>query len=292
MRARRRLIGFVAAAGLIAHAGAVRAQAERIVSLNLCTDQLVMLLADRANIASVSYTAADGAISAYPELAQGLAVNHALTEEVLAFDPDLVISSTFSMRPTEFLLDRLGHDVIRVPTANSIADIRRNIEMVAQALGVAPRGRAVLDEFDAALAAARGVPDDRRPLAAFYWANGFTSGAGTLPNTALNEVGFRTLADRMGVVGVRQIPLEALLMAEPDVLVISVTRETPALANQIFQHPAIARMFGERRVMSLPNNLFNCGTPAIVEAYATLSALRREMLGDTDTDTDMGEGAE
>ncbi|MCZ6605684.1 MAG: ABC transporter substrate-binding protein [Alphaproteobacteria bacterium] len=270
------------AAGLLiaaTWAGKAPAQPSRIVSLNLCTDQLVMLMADRDNIASVSYTAEDPDISAYPDLARGLPVNYGLAEEVLAQNPDLVISSTFSPRPTLFLLRRLGYEVVEVPTVNSVDDIISNIRIVADAVGAPEYGETLAAELARDFAAARPAADDTaRPLAVFYWANGFTSGAGTLPDNILHAVGFRTVADEMGITGMRQLPLELLITAEPDVLVISQTRKTPALANQIFSHPALARAFAGRPVAFMPNTLFNCGTPAVAKAFDILSDLRKRFL--------------
>jgi iron complex transport system substrate-binding protein len=43
---------------------AAQAQASRVISLNLCTDQLLLALADRSTIVSVTYLARDCTISA------------------------------------------------------------------------------------------------------------------------------------------------------------------------------------------------------------------------------------
>ena len=50
----------------------------RIVSLNLCTDELVLRLADRRNIASVTYLAETSSVSNVADLARQIPINHGL----------------------------------------------------------------------------------------------------------------------------------------------------------------------------------------------------------------------
>lgn len=285
MKFRRQAQNLLAAAGCAfvwAAASPAAAQATRIVSLNLCTDQLVMLLADRANIASVSALAEDPAISAYPEMAQGLKFNYGLAEEVLALEPDIVVTSSFGLRSTTFLLRSFGHKVIEVGFASALEDIPRNIATVADAVGLPIEGAELSAKFSDALAAAVAGVDEYRPFAALYWANGFTSGAGTLPNAVLEAAGFRTVADELGIVGARQLPLELLLTAEPDILVISEIRDTAALANEVFTHPALERAFADKPMAFIPNNLWNCGTPAVLDAFAALAEVRDQWIRSED----------
>ncbi len=265
--------------GIIASPGAI-AQANRIVSLNLCTDQLVMLLADRANIASISALAEDPAISAYPEMAAGLHLNYGLAEEVLALEPDIVVTSSFGLGATTFLLRALGHEVIEVGFAGSLGDIRRNIETVADAVGLPTVGAMMAAQFSRGLALATVDAGEQRPFAALYWANGFTSGAGTLPNGVLEAAGFRTVATELGINGVQELPLELLITAEPDILVVSEIRQTSALANEVFSHPALERAFASKPTAFIPNSLWNCGTPAVLDAFAQLAQVRNRWVED------------
>ena len=254
---------------------ALAAKPQRIVSLNVCTDQLVMLLADRARIASVSYVAADPGSSAMAEAAAGLTLNHGLAEEVLGLDPDLVLAGAFGARPTVFLLRRLGYRVVELPLAATIADARANIRTVGEALGERERGEALIAEFDRRLAAVRAAASGPRPLAAIYSANGVTLGAGILASAALEAAGFRNLAARLGLSGAAPLPLERLLVARPDVLVIARARDdAPGLADEILGHPALRRAFADHPVVRVPDHLWTCGTPFVAQAIECLAAYR------------------
>ena len=259
--------------------GASLAAAERparIVSMNLCTDQLVMLLADRERIASVSYLAAEPKASAMAEEADGLHLNHGLAEQILPLEPDLVIAGAFTTRPTVALLRKFGYRVVEVPVADSLDDVGRNIRLVAKAIGEVERGEALIAGFDARLAAMQQRDDGPPPLAALYWANGMTSGKGTLAASIAEAAGLRNLALELGLAGTWQLPLETLLAADPDGLVMGRIRETPALANETFRHPALHSAFAARPSLAIADRFWICGTPFVAEAVEHLATLRRE----------------
>ena len=248
----------------------------RIVSMNLCTDQLVMLLADRDRIASVSFLAAKPRASAMAAETEGLHLNYGLAEQILPLEPDLVIAGTFTTRPTVALLRKFGYPVIEIPVANSLDDVGRNIRLVAEAIGEVERGEALIAGFDARLAAMRQEAGGPSPLAALYWANGMTSGKGTLATSIAEAAGLRNLALELGLAGTWQLPLETLLAADPDGLVMGRIRETPALANETFRHPALQSAFADRPSLAISDRFWICGTPFVAEAVEHLATLRRE----------------
>ncbi len=247
---------------------------QRIVSMNVCTDQLVMLLADRDRIASVSYLATDPSVSSMVREAAGLPQNHGLAEEIFLLDPDLVIAGTFTTRPTVALLQRLGHRVLDVPPASSVEDIIANIRLIAGAIGADERGEALIAEFEAGLAALGGGPGDGMPAVA-YWSNGFTSGGGTLAADIMTRAGLTNLAAERGLTGTAQMPLEALVSSDPQLLVLGPRYRGNALAHQILDHPALQAWADSRHVVTIEDAAWVCGTPLVLKAVARLVAARR-----------------
>ncbi len=264
----------LACAVALAAAPSTAAKPERIVSTNVCTDQLVLLLAERARIASLSHLAADPATSAMSREAAGLPVNHGLAEEIVPLDPDLVIATAFSTRATNTILRRLGYRVLEVPVAADLAAVGTNILTVAEAVGEPDKGRALAARLASRIAAA--TPREPGPprLAALYQANGYTSGTGTLANAVVEAAGFRTLGRTLGIVGTGILPLETLIVARPDILILGRERAGLALAGAAPRHPALARSFAGRPVIRIPDNLWLCGTPCVAAAYERLVRLR------------------
>lgn len=252
------------------------AKPQRIVSMNLCADQLLLQLVEPERIASVSFLSADPNLSVLHEQARRFPLNHGLAEEILPLEPDLVLASTVTSRPSTELLRRLGYRVVALPLADDLSEVRAQVMRVAEAVGEPERGRALLAEFDARLGAIAAPPRDERPAAAVYWANGYTYGTGELVDTLLTAAGFDNLAGRLGLARIRRLPLEVLVTERPDFLVIGrAPVEHPALANEILEHPALAAAFPDRVRLAMPTPLWNCGTPLVAEAVERLAALRR-----------------
>ena len=100
----------------------------RVVSINLCTDQLLLQLVDRDRIASVTYLATDHAISYYADRAIGIRKNHGLAEEILPLKPDLILAGSFNSRPTTSLLKKLGYQVVEFEMADGFETVRQNLK--------------------------------------------------------------------------------------------------------------------------------------------------------------------
>ena len=266
------LIGITAVLAVLALAPAA-AQPERIVSLNLCADQLVLQLAEPANIASVTHHAADPELSYMAAAAAGIAANRGRAEEVVALGADLVFTVAPSAQPTVFMLRQLGIEVVELPLAESIEGVRALVRRVAALVGEEARGEATVAEMDARLAAVAATPGPRRRAVVFQ-ARGHTAGSGTLIDEVVRLAGFDNVAAELGVSGSGYLGLEALVLANPDTVVISgYRRDQASLAVQLFDHPAL-RLRKDITVVAMPVALWLCATPAIAEVAERLVRAR------------------
>jgi iron complex transport system substrate-binding protein len=249
--------------------------APRFASLNVCADQLLLMLADREEIASLSYHGANPNFSHYWERARGLPVNRGQAEELLAREPTLVLGGTFSNPATQHLLDRLGTGVLPLDVPSDFAGIRAQTLAVAEALGHPERGRALVAEVDRRLAALEAGRPERRPLAAVYQENGITAGRGTLVDAVIEAAGYENLAARLGLSGYAALPLEDLVLHRPQLLITSVeTSDAPSLARQTLDHPALEALARDAVQVTIPAALWVCPGPYTVEAAERLARLR------------------
>jgi iron complex transport system substrate-binding protein len=254
---------------------AIAAPPSRVISLNLCTDQLLLALADRDAIASVTNLARDCTISAHCRDAAMVPINYGTAEEMIAAQPDLVLAGHYTTRPAVDIARRLGMTVIDLDPANSLDDVRNQIRQVATALGLPERGAAMIGDLDRELAAAAPARKEHRPVAAVYEANGMTIGAGSLVDAALQAAGFDNLARRLGLANYMYLPLETLIMSQPDLLVLNAQRTIyPSLGESILHHPAIAAAISPERRIVVPQSLWICGGPQVGNAVALLAQAR------------------
>jgi iron complex transport system substrate-binding protein len=245
---------------------------KRIVSLNLCTDELVLRLADHANIASVTYLSKDPISANAVDLATDVPVNHGLAEEIIPLNPDLVVAGTFTARTAVAMLKQSRFPVTEFGVARSIADVRAGIRKMAVLVGEPARGEALVASFDHRLAGI-GTSPARRPTALVFNANGFTVGAGTLVDDIMARAGLENIAAHMNLGNYTQLPLEVAVRSNVDVLIVSARRDgPPSLATALLDHPALSQLGPKTHVVVMPTNLWSCGGPEVAEAVARLHA--------------------
>lgn len=244
---------------------------QRIVSTNLCTDQLLLMLAERDQIASVSYLALDPASSFMHEKAKGHHINHADLEELLSLNPDLVVSSVFDDLSLRTLLEKLGYRIEVFPMANNLKTIRNNIRRMASLMGHPERGEHLIAEMDSRIEAVSSKQRDRRPRALFYQARGYTSGIKTLQNEALKISGWQNISADLGITGYSSIDLEKLLMARPEQFFTSeYAPGTTSLAQRQLHHPALRKITVGKAMVNIDYHYWICGGPMIADAIEAL----------------------
>jgi len=268
------LLVLLLAAAMAPAVAAPPAQPMRIVSMNICADELVLRLADRAHVRSVSWLAHDPIDSNVADLARGIHANRGLAEEIVALGPDLVVAGLYTTRTAVGLLRRVGVPLFELDVPATIDDARRQMLAVAEALGEPARGRALVDALDAGLAEARadaGGVD--RPTAIVYQPNGFTVGSGSLVDAILTGAGLRNLSVEAGLGDHGRLALETLVRLRPDFLVVDgAPRRGAALAWERLDHRALRALPYPQRTVPLPNRLWTCAGPGMVDAMAALAA--------------------
>lgn len=256
---------------MLAGASPAAAMPRRVVSLNLCTDQLTLALAAPGQLASVTWLARDPAVSAEWQRAADIPVNHGLAEEVVAMTPDLAFAGRHTARMAVTLLRRLGVRVVDFVVPGSLDDVRAQIREAAAALDRREAGEAAVARFDAGLPA---PPAGPRPVAVVYQPNGATVGAGSLIDAVLARAGFANLATTLGLDNYGRLPLDVLIAGRPDLLVVGELREGASLAEAMTRHAALGRYWRDRAVLEMPQSLWICGGPFTAQAVARLAAWR------------------
>ncbi|MEJ2123316.1 MAG: ABC transporter substrate-binding protein [Alphaproteobacteria bacterium] len=247
---------------------------QRVVSINACTDQLLFKLARRDQIAALSIYAADPFYSIYAAevRASGIPLIRGVAEEVLKLRPDLVLAGPWTSAATRERIARHNIPLIELAPAESIAATISAIKRAARILGREARGKALLQQISAALRPHALPPDTRRLSALQLQRRGFTSGAQTLTGELMQRFGLVNAAEKLGIKSIGAAPLETVLKARPDVLIVlenssRVTDQGAALLS----HSALNSAYPPERRIVLPGQLTACGGPALVEAANTLS---------------------
>jgi iron complex transport system substrate-binding protein len=248
----------------------------RIVSLDLCTDQLLVELAGRDRIAAVTHLLGDASVSAIPERARGIPITHGEAEDVLRYNPDLVLAGPFGVSPTVNLLRRLGRNVVVVPLPQDLDGVRTSVRAVAAAVGENAAGETMVAELDRRLAPlAVSARPASPPTAVIYQIGGSVSGPGSLADAALAAAGFRNMSADYRLSRGGQVPLEFLIAKPPDLLVLaSAPEEYRTVLADNLRHPIIRLLRQRGASLELPWRHWLCGTPHIADAIERLAEAR------------------
>jgi iron complex transport system substrate-binding protein len=239
----------------------------RIVSLNLCADQLVLALADRAQIAGLTRNATDPEMSGEAAKAQGLPVLKNSAEQILAIDPDLIVGMPAKRSAAMRALKGHKYKMLDLETADTVDQIYASIRETAVAVGHAERGEALVARMEGALAKV-GKPGGGK-IAAYYQRRGFMTGTGTLIDDLMQRMGLVNLAGKLGKPALSQVSIEEMVAARPDFLIVeSATDKVADQGTEMLHHPALA---GIPR-MSIPQAWTVCGSPAYVQAAQGMAA--------------------
>lgn len=252
--------------------------AQRAVSLNMCFDQLLVMLVPKARIASVTYLSAHPQLSVISHQLDGLHINHGLAEEIVPLDPDLIIAGEFGAADAITLLQHLGYRVERLPLPRTLDEISTHIEEFGALVGaqgaaadMANAIRRQLAEIDA-----QQLSFEQQPTAIWYASNGVVAGGETLEHELMARAGYRNLAAEHQRTGFVKFDLEELLVYAPQIIIVEAGYdESFSLASEYLQHPALRK---RSRLVELPPALSVCPAPVIADALRTLKNGIRQPL--------------
>lgn len=247
--------------------------------MNLCTDQLAMMVAAPGQLHSVSYLAFDPRGSAMAEEAKNYEINRGLAEEIYLMQPDLVIAGSFSTRATVDMLKRLGIPVAVFNPAYGLDEVRDRLREMGHVLGREDAAQALIDDFDTRLDVLR-AESGKRPSAALYYANGYTSGDRTLAGQILFAAGFKNAAVEAGFASGGILPLEVLAMLEPNALITGRRYPGASRSEEILDHPIVQALRDDSASGTITDRDWVCGTPFVLRAIEGLRTVRRDMLAD------------
>lgn len=226
----------------------------RIASLNLCTDEYLLLLADPARVVSVSYLSQDPLESPLWKLGRRYRGNRGSLEDVIALRPDFVLSMGAGGRASALLGRRMGLRSITLPYANDLADVAVNLRTVASAIGRPQAAEAWIGRLKQLQATAPSVAAD----AAWVSGGGQSLATGSLGAQWLRLAGYRQRPLAGG-----RMTLEELLINPPKVLVRSDYRSGQMSAGgRWFDHPIVRRT--ENRQVLTDGRPWTCMGPLMI----------------------------
>lgn len=244
----------------------------RILSLNMCTDQLLVDLLPRSRIAGLSPYARDAQHSWAHDRIDPALVMSGTAEEALMLRPDLVVMGLYDKPATRALVEAHGLRVADFDDVKTIAEARAQIHRFGMLTGSEAAAAARIAEIDAALAELRGAARGRALSVLPYARRGWVSGRDTLMSDLLREAGLVSAASALGIGYGGFVPLEQVVALKPDAVLLA---EEPGKAEDqgvaMLAHPVLDRLFPPERRIIVPERFTVCGGVMLAEAMRQLA---------------------
>lgn len=245
---------------------------QRIISVNMCTDQLLLDLARPEQVLGLSPYARDAVRSWAADKFASLPILSGTAEEIMVLKPDLVVSSRFTRRTTLDFIRAQGVRLEEFGVANSLVETRAQIARFGEITGAPLLAAQRIADLDAAADALR---DAARvsglrvlPLARRGW----VAGRDSLMSDLLTQAGLVNAGSELGLSSGGFLNVEAIVRLRPDAILVS--RDDGRAEDQgraMLLHPAILALFPPERRIILPERLTVCGGPMLAVAMRELA---------------------
>lgn len=239
----------------LALAAPADAAPRRVASLNLCTDELVLLLAAPEQVASVTHLSHQPAESPLWRQARRHSANDGTLLSVAPLRPDLVVTMGGGARDRLRISERLGIRTLDLPYLDSLDALEAAIGEMAGALGREAAGR----RLSAELRQLRRSAPPAQADAIWLGGGGRSVAAGAIG------------AEWMALAGLAQRPLpgdrvslEQLLVRPPEVLLRSDYRQGQYSGEQRWLSHPLARRARAERVIRTDGRPWTCMGPNLI----------------------------
>ena len=239
--------------------------AASVASLNLCTDEYLLLLARPGEVATVSFLSQDPQESPLWKLARRHRANSGSLETALSTRPTAVLTMGGGGRATALIARRLRIRAIDLKPAASIRDVAANLKIVALALGEPRRAVPWLRRLEAL----RSTVPRRASDAVWLSAGGQSIGVPSVGSEWMRIAGLRQRQLRGD-----RVSLETLLLDPPEVLVQSRYRsgQVSRGANWL-DHPIVRNARSKRLVTD--GRAWTCMGPLLIGEVERLRTVLR-----------------
>ena len=238
----------------------------RVVSTNVCIDNILINIFGTKNVVAVSNLVDDALYSQVKFLDPSIERISFDAEEILRLNPSLVLISNFSNHRVVNMLKDSGVKIVTVPFATKLSDISQNIQIVGTAIKQQTKAKIAADAIYQHIGET--MPKTGK-FALHITSNNYIYGNNSLISDAIRYAGMATeeqdrFANKPGFYSI-----ENIILSKPDYLIVDGSDEIGSLKFEHDRyHPALKVAFPPEHRIKIEPKLWSCAhqlTPQIID---------------------------
>lgn len=201
----------------------ISAPPQRIVSVSLASDEMLLDLVGAERMLGVSLFASDPAISNIADRLEGIEYTNLIgnPEMLISLNADLVVLSTYNNPAAIDQLLDANLSVFVLARFKSLDDIRANLRALGSVTGTEMRAEELIADMDAALENVQRAVSERDPVRVLYYEpGGITYGPGSSVDEIISLAGGINVVAESDLGPYPLINLEYVISVDPDVILL------------------------------------------------------------------------
>jgi len=238
---------------------------QRIISLTLGSDEILLSLVDKSRIVSMTRYADDEGISNIAAEAKGVGTRTTMDmiENIIALEPDLVILDTWADVNYIKQLRDSGITVYAFRTPGNIDEQKAVIAELAHVVGADEKGQELINWMDEKLRAVEEKLSALRPeqkLTVMDYGELGSSGKGTNFDDIVTRAGLINVISQAGIEGWPMISKEKIIEFDPDIIILpswyyDANNSFEGMKDSLVNDPSLQTVSAikNNRIISVPN---------------------------------------
>ena len=199
---------------------------ERIVSLALCSDEILLELVSKDRIVAVTNLSNDPGISNIVEQSKDIfKLPNQNVETIVSLKPDIVLAADWHSKDLINALEEMGLNVYVYKTPDTIEEVKKLITDLSKLVNSADKGKEIIKDMDIALNKAQNkvkdIPADKRKVIVALSSMGCYGGTGSMLDDIYKNSFVINGVSRLGIDKNGTLSKEQLVYVNPDIIMIS-----------------------------------------------------------------------
>ena len=257
---------------------------QRIVTLALSSDEMVLAMLPAQRLAALHYLADDPGIST--EAAKAQAVTARLrdynVEQLLSLQPDLVLAPDWNRQELIQTLRDAGLPVVVTKGPSSVAEVKEALQQIALAAGEPQAGQKLIEQMELEMAdiaaKVQNIPQAQKKTVVLISHMASYGGKGSLFDNMCRDAGVINGAAAVGLGKNDALTKEAIVAANPDVILVPTWTKGKLDVDQVRQEllndPALqsVKAIREKKLVQVSDAYLYCAAQDITKGIRGIAA--------------------